>query len=659
VSDFEGQIWTAQDNDDVNFVCITKRIKKKIQAINNKGRELRLSEDKLLWQHPKTLQHQDEWNSTLNSIEDMVGSLRGNVDVELLWETASELAVSDIEELADLYFGDTTIEHLAAIWRALAEDRLHFKRKAQIWEPRTAEQIKELKLQRERQAKREYEEKIATEWINKAARQDKVEVTEEIAFFITRLDAWLLRGDSDKFVSELVRQVAESLKAAPREIAFEVLQKIGHLPSNADRDVIVGGLKPDFPQAVNELATTIQPWFPEDTQNVINLSYSIDDEETREVDDALKLEKTENGWKILIGIADPECVVHRGDLLDKEAMRRGTTVYLPTQTVLMLPERISCNIASLTANHVHSSIVVSVWLDEQGEITNSSIQREAIKVEQRLHYEDADQLINDGQNETAQSLKDLLTIAQQLQRKRVAAGAFNLQRSEYKIDVKGDEIKVELLERYSASRMLVAEMMILANHVAAKYAQQHEVPIIYRTQEPPIEPITMDMTTEPLAFQKLRKFLKASTLSLHPSEHSGLGLSVYTQLTSPLRRFADLVIQRQLAAHVMGEELPYNQDELLKVLETAERTAREARKLENDAKRRWFIKYLQQSWLNKSLEALVVEEAKAGYKVEIQPWGVEAYLAANRSIELGETVTTKIDKLRERIGNIRLKLSYN
>ena len=132
---------------------------------------------------------------------------------------------------------------------------------------------------------------------------------------------------------------------------------------------------------------------------------------------------------------------------------------------------------------------------------------------------------------------------------------------------------------------------------------------------------------------------------------------MYTQLSSPLRRFADLVMQRQVMAHLMGEALPYNQDELYKVLETAERTAREARLIEGEAKKRWFAHYLKQSRLEEPLTSLVVEAVKGGYKVELLPWGVEAFLGSNQALEAGKTVTTLVDKVRIKAANIRLKLA--
>jgi len=670
VTEFEGQIWVVQENDEVNLICVTKQAKNKIQAINEKGREVRLSEDKLLWHYPIRANTPEEWREIALTIQTTVNRLRSVIDVLLLWETALELEVSDITDLADLYFsGDMTTEHLIALWRVLAEDRLHFKRRGNLWETRTVQQVEELKIQREVEKTRAKEFALAKEWLQTMSRQPPltapleegkggvIALQEEIKPFVERLERWL-RGEPDKSVEDILAPLVEKDRTHPRELVFEVLQQVGRLPLNADRDVIVAGLRPEFSTIVYEAAEAILPWQPTADQTVTELFFSIDDEETREVDDALAIELEGELWKVTIAIADPSSVIQRGDVLDREAMRRGTTVYLPTQTVLMLPEKISCNLMSLTAGQVRPSVVITAWLDSQGQLVRSVIQRQPIRVLKRLSYYEADELIANGQEDFAHRLRELTTVAEQLRARRLAQNAISLQRSEFKVSVKEDIVTITLIDLNSPSRQLVGEMMVLANHIAADYARQHQVPIIYRTQESPLEAITPEMVAEPLGFIKARKLMKPSTLSLAPAQHSGLGLTVYTQLTSPLRRFADLVMQRQLVAHLINEPLPYDQDELFKVLATAERATREARMFESDAKRRWFIKYLRQTWRDQPLEVLIVDEAKGGYKVEMQPWGVDAFLGGitDKRLELGSRVMAVVDKVRAKILNIRLKL---
>lgn len=666
MTDFLGHIWVAQDNDTIHLVCVAKQAKNKLQVLNEKGREQRLIEDKLLWRYPKQIEKPEDWQSTLATIRAEVEACTKVIDIPLLWESATELAISEIDDLTNLYFGgDITIEQKVAIWNALALDRLYFKRRGHAWEPRSASQIEELKTQREREQEREYVQERVTQWLKQiskmplptaTAESEWVGIPVELTAFVDQLEVWL-RGDADKTVTELVTPFADQLKISSRELVFETLQKIGRLPLDADRDVIIAGLKPDFSANVTETAQKVLPWGPSDTQTVVPLQFSIDDEETREVDDALSIEPAENGWKITIAIADPTVLIHPGDVIDREAMRRGTTVYLPTQTVLMLPERISCDVASLTVGEIRSSIVIHAELNNEGQLLESQIRREAICVQRRLNYREADELITTGQDETAQQLRALSKLAIQLQRQRFANGGFTLQRPEYKVSICEGDISVTMINHHSPSRLLVAEMMILANYIAAKYGQHHQVPLIYRTQENPLEPITMAMIEgDPLSFHKLRKFLRSSALSLEPGGHSGLGLSVYTQLTSPLRRFADLVMQRQLVAQLVNEPLPYNQQELYAVLETAERTARDSRRIENEAKKRWFLGYLKQKWQDRPLPALIIEPLKGGYRVEILPWGVDAFLTCNESFEIGTQVMTVTDKIRVRALYTRLRL---
>ena len=109
-------------------------------------------------------------------------------------------------------------------------------------------------------------------------------------------------------------------------------------------------------------------------------------------------------------------------------------------------------------------------------------------------------------------------------------------------------------------------------------------------------------------------------------------------------------------AHLVNEALPYDQEELFKVLETAERTTRESRLIEGEAKKRWLMQYLKQDWGERTIEVLVISAVKNGYKVEMQPWAVEAFLSTNRTLEMGQTVMATLEKIRVKAATARLKL---
>src|SRR5262249_36883366 len=146
-------------------------------------------------------------------------------------------------------------------------------------------------------------------------------------------------------------------------------------------------------------------------------------------------------------------------------------------------------------------------------------------------------------------LKMLRDIAAHLQRERAARGAITFRRPELKIRVDEGDIHVKKINPNAPSRILVSELMILANGLAAGFAAVNNLPVIFRTQEPR-EVLAMEEApaVEALAFERLRKTFKRSRLSLTPGLHSGLGLTAYTQASSPIRRYADLVTQRQFTA---------------------------------------------------------------------------------------------------------------
>src|SRR5260370_3077975 len=174
-----------------------------------------------------------------------------------------------------------------------------------------------------------------------------------------------------------------------------------------------------------------------------------------------------------------------------------------------------------------------------------------------------------------------------LREKRRASGALLVQRREPKIEVSGGEIEVRLLDTSSPSGELVAEFMVLSNHVAARFAAENRIPIIYRVQ-----PGSGD-----LAMQRPR-------LSLYPEYHAGIGLDYYTQVSSPIRRYMDLVLQRQLLAALSnGSSPPYQAEELLAVLATAENAEADGKELERRAGRYLTFAYMRHHPLDRPLQA--------------------------------------------------------
>jgi exoribonuclease-2 len=238
---------------------------------------------------------------------------------------------------------------------------------------------------------------------------------------------------------------------------------------------------------------------------------------------------------------------------------------------------------------------------------------------------------------------------------RAARGAITFRRPELKIRVNDDAIEIKKIDPNSPTRLIVSEMMILANGLSADFASVNSLPVIFRTQEPR-EALAVDQTplVEALAFERLRKTFKRSRLSLTPGLHSGLGLTAYTQASSPIRRYADLVTQRQFTALLSNAPVPHGREELLQVLGAAEAAEQEIRAIEDRSTNYWLLEYLSRHKKDDIMRAVILD---AKGSLELEDFYLRARVAAAARLEPGRTVEVRIESVEPSTADIRLRLA--
>jgi len=247
-----------------------------------------------------------------------------------------------------------------------------------------------------------------------------------------------------------------------------------------------------------------------------------------------------------------------------------------------------------------------VRLSADGELLDASIYPARIPIMERLDYEQVDRILESGSpgGDVADTVLRLHTAAIQLRQRRRTAGAVLVQRREAKVRVHDGDVTITVLDNASPARTLVAEFMLLSNFVAARHAAANRIPLIYRVQP--------NIGGGDLGSLRPR-------LSLHPEYHAGIGLDFYAQLSSPIRRYADLVLQRQLLGaleHGDGRNQIYTDDELLTVLAGAENAEASGRELERRAKRYWILRYLERHALDGPIVAYVAREGQSAELVD-------------------------------------------
>jgi exoribonuclease-2 len=582
------------------------------------------------------------------------------IDLELLWESLQDQAGPlAIAAMSREYFGDTEPLHLSALARCLAADPVRFRRKGLEFSVRTRAEAAEVEELRRKRADRAQVREQSQGWVRALlASQERgtLPVPAEMQDFVRQARDYLLVGHNSDAVNTL-SEVAGSRRTA-RDIALELVTRTGNLPADADPFLLVNGIHAGFSTAALECAGNLVPYSADSARTDYSSveSFSIDDDETREVDDALSVERHGDRTIVGIHIADPAHFVAKDDVLDRVAMERPLSLYLPTTTVMMFPDRLSCDLASLSEGKLRATLSFRVTFGPDGAIEDWEFHGAQIRVTRRLSYEQADAMLAAPQGTLGEALTRLLQISEKLAAARVAAGGFTLSRPEPSIHVVAGRITVKVLDPNSPSRRLVSEMMVLANRLTAEYALRNDVPVIYRVQDPPSEPVQSVIRYDPVEFERQVRKLKRTRLSTIPQPHTGLGLELYTQISSPIRRYADLVLARQLDARVEGREFPYSQVELLEVLGAVERMSQQNRSLEREARRTWLLEYVKQQKMGEDLDAVVVNRDGRFVLAELDGVFERGVLFTIGSVQVGQRVRVRVRDVHPKEGKMALEM---
>jgi exoribonuclease-2 len=583
------------------------------------------------------------------------------VDVDLLWELALE-ADGDpgLDTLADLALGSAEGPERAAVTLALATDGVRFVRRGDTWEPRPAPAVEEILAQRRREADKGAERDRAVAALIAAGRGEPFESagTKEETRYLRAIEELAV---CDLDASDRARGLAlEILDGAgfpydrPHEGAFRFLRRLGRFDSDDENLQIERyQLRTAFSdEARVEADRRAGHGFDrEGRTDLTDLDVvTIDGPSTREIDDALSLERG-GGDRLRLGIhiADPGAFVPAGGVLDREARVRTVTYYLPDRRLPMLPESISEDAASLVADRPRPALSFFVDIDAEGEIGDFEITRSVVAARARLDYAVADRQVATGDGEWAGLLAGLSEVAHRREGARGRAGAILLFAPEVDLRVAPDgTIVLERIDSRSPSRRIVSEAMIVAGALAARFCIRHGLPAIYRRQPGPtreIEPAPEGID-DPVRIREIRRSLRRGEVGLQPEPHYALGLDAYAQATSPLRRYQDLATHRQIASALDGKPAVYDAESLQRIVATTERAEAEGRRAETAGDRYWSLRYIEQRQ-DEILDAVVVATEPRPI-VQLSETLIEQPAPSLAGVPAGERVRLAVVKVNPR-----------
>ncbi len=535
-----------------------------------------------------------------------------------------ELLVSDEEtaaaeisfsELAD--YSGINADNIWAFYSVLLKD-IHFSKKAQndklpSFIPNTQEEIDAISA---REKEKEAEAEIKAGFISRL--QKKQLILPQDAKYMQEVEAFAL-GLTDK--SKVMKDAG--LKVTPEKAHKLLLDtKIWTIaknpyPSRAGLSMQSATERLESPKS-------------EERVNVETTAWAIDNEWSTDPDDAIAFD----GTYYWIHIADPASTVTPGSKADVSARNRGATLYIPEGAARMLCENALEDYA-LGLKSLSNALSFRIKLDDDGNIQETSVLKTTVHVE-RLTYESADQ------KKDSPELAPLFEFARKNIERRKKLGAVFIEMPEIHIRLgeSGEENipKVEILPvNHPESAVVVREMMLLAGEGAARFAFKNNIPFPFVSQDAPDLPKDLP---EGLAGQyKLRHSMRSRSVGVTPSNHAGLGLSMYSQVTSPLRRYSDLIAHQQLRAFIDGTPL-IDKDEMLTRISAGDAAAGATVKAERKTNLHWILVYLLQNpdWRGKG----VIVDNKGNQAVVIIPeLAQEATVNASKKYGINEEVTVK------------------
>ena len=354
----------------------------------------------------------------------------------------------------------------------------------------------------------------------------------------------------------------------------------------------------EFPPEVEAAAAELQERGvrPEHLHERVDLRgqliFTIDPPDARDHDDALSIRKGEDGlWEVGVHIADVSHYVEEGGIIDQEAFKRATSVYLVDRVIPMLPEALSADLCSLRPHEDRMAVSLLLRMDDDANVRSHEVVRSVIRSAHKLAYGDAQAILDGEQSVSGEvdgAVRDLAALARKLRQKRVDRGSidFDLPEARVVLNTEGEPTDIQKVLRLEAHR-LIEDFMILANETVDRAARQRKLPFLHRVHEAPdgdrLEKLQTflaglgvripekptpkdlqeaiakfdDRPEENLVSTVVLRSMKQARYSEKPVGHFGLATDHYTHFTSPIRRYSDLVVHRLLTrALVDGEKLP-------------------------------------------------------------------------------------------------------
>ncbi len=584
-----------------NRPALVTQVGEKLMIEMEGGAERKVREKDVVLLHP----------GPLASLDDLKIS---QGEIATAWELLLEGGLLDLAGLAEFIYEEFTPASAWAAWE-LVVDGLYFEGAPDKLRARSPEEVAAEREAREAQAAR------SQAW---GAFQGRIEggswLPEEDAGFLREIEdvAYGRRKDS--------RVLRELGKKERPETAHSLLLDLRYWDPTVNPYPVREGLPVNPPDL-------LLPPLPDETRlDLTHLrAYAIDDRDNQDPDDAISFFE----GRIWVHVADAAALVPPDSPAEKEARARGATLYLPEGRVSMLPEG-AIQRLGLGLQDVSPALSFGIQINREGEIDGVEIAPSWVRVE-RLAYADAEERLDE------EPFRTLYHLSAVYQSRRAENGALFIDLPEIIMQVVHGQVQIRPVLPLR-SRDLVREAMLMAGEAAAAYAMEHGLQFPYATQEPRVlEPPSTEIPPPEGGGENLAAFLALirqqapGEVRTQPGRHAGVGLSAYSRVTSPLRRYTDLVAHQQLRAFLSGQP-GLDSAGLVERIGAADAVTRVVNRVERLSRQHWTLVYLLQNpaW---SGDGVVVDQRGARSRLLIPDLAFETDLHLKGNPQMNQVYT--------------------
>ncbi|MBR9980372.1 MAG: RNB domain-containing ribonuclease, partial [Desulfatitalea sp.] len=608
----------------------------RLRLLTENNREVKLSAGRLTHRSKVRLDPsigRDKLVAQLKAIAARRRELSVQVDIPTLWEVLqAEQEWIDLDTMTAFCFPEQSNgDHESAVIRAFFNDRLYFKFSPEQFFPYSAQKVEQIIAQQEARERRERLVEQGGAWLQHVLKGQAATPPESSDDIIAILKGYCL-FDKESPDQEAARAILKKAGANAPSAIFTFMVSIGAWHPDENLDLLRHGIGAPAPPAVEARAAALcqhPPTIQAERRDLRDLPLmTIDGPATLDFDDAISIVPRGDHWRVGIHIIDVGQFVSKGDPIDQEAIGRASSIYLPDRRIAMLPECLALEACSLKAGEDRPAISTLATVTAQGTVVDFEIVPSLIRVRRNLTFQEVDDRINADPD-----LAALLTIARSYRDQRLNNGAMIIRLPEINLWLNDDgEPEMVRVDAESPSHLLVAELMIMANDLAARFLTTHQVPAVFRAQANPRE--RLFNREEGTLFQNWmqRKLLSRFALGSAAEPHSGLGLPAYVTCTSPIRKYYDLVTQRQLRA-ALGLETPYSAAEIDFIIAALAEPMGLVGRLQFRRNRYWLLKLLEQR-IGAKYEAIVLNKFRDNYAILLPDYLIECQLSGADAVTL-------------------------